>query len=565
MEDRFLQRIFPALKAVKLQCDINHFVQNSNETLYDAWTRFSKMLRNCPQHGLKNFNKVQIFYKGVNVPKRKEIDIAACGSLMKMTPDEAYNIISKIDMHSYDWHQEIDVSLSSYVASTETSDELASVKAQLATVKRQMESMTKEMHAMKVGCELCQGQHLTKDCNQATMEEQVNYLERPPGSLPSNTQANLNFNGLPRTILTNNNRSDVKNKDPKVSTFSQVNAISSFEGYDSDEVVPTYTHNGEDGWIPVSDIIPTYGNYLMSLMTGSSSNSINQESKVKSVETTESPEFSVDEIKVEEEVKPPPKLKVYKLPIPYPRAIQSEQQKDTVCMPNYGKFLKDLMAKKGEHEQASSAILEVECATILKKSDMPPKLGDLGPFIVPCKIDDSKILKCLTNSGVSINLMPLSVYSRLGELEFSADFVVVDMPKDKVVPIILGRPFLATAGALTDWWTCKLILRDIGITLSFKTKFSVKPPPTSVDSVNVLTSSEIVNVETETSKEPKCGGGVVKEKYVVKPPDDSVVDRSMRRYDNVMKIEEWPLVQSYLSLRFAIMLLYIRLCFSQSL
>ncbi|XP_071728851.1 uncharacterized protein [Rutidosis leptorrhynchoides] len=645
MEDKFLQRFFPASKAAKLQSDINHFVQKSNETLYDAWTRFCKILRNYPQHGLNNFNKVQIFYKGVNVPTMKEIYIAAGGSLMKKTPDEAYNIISETATPSYAWHQEMDISRFSHVAGTKTSDEPASVRAQLATVKRQMESMSKEMHAIRVGCELCQGPHLTKDCNQASMEEQANYLgnqynnqyqggssgyqrngpprfvnrnqnqsyvdkgplleellrgfiiktdesitslrqdsesikqqvrsqhasiqnlerdvgriaqsltERPPGALPSNTQSNPNVNVPPRAIWTNNNRNDVKNKEPQVSNYSQVNAISGVEGYDSDEVIPTYTFNSVDVWIRVSDITPAYGNYLMSLMTGSSSSSGNQELEVKSVETTESPEFSVAEIKVEEKVKPSPKLKVYKPPIPYPRAIQSEQPKDTVCMPNYGKFLKDLMAKKGEHEQASSAFLEAKCADILEKSDMPPKLGDPGPFIVLCSIDDSEIFKCLTDSGVSINLMPLSVYSRLGlnelkstntgvrmvnqsiskpigiaenlvvkvgELEFPEDFVVVDMPEDKVVPIVLGRPFLATAGTLTDWRTCKLILRDIGKTLSFQTKFSVKPPPTLVDYVNVITS-----VETEASKPNKCGGMV--EEKLIDTPDDSVIDKSMRK------------------------------------
>ncbi|XP_071735906.1 uncharacterized protein [Rutidosis leptorrhynchoides] len=414
MEDKFLQHFFLASKAAKLQSDINHFVQKSIETLYDAWTQFG-------------------------------------GSLMKKTPDEANNFISETATHSYDWHQEMDFSRSSHVASTETSDELASVRAQLATVKRQMELMTKEMHAMKVGCELCQGPHLTKDCNQ---------------------------------------------------------------DYGSDKVIPTYTHNGEDGWIRVSDITPVYGNYLMSLMTWSSSSSDNQDFEVKSVETTEFPEFSVDEIEVEEEVKPSPKLEVYKTPIPYPRAIPSQQPKDTVY----------LMAKKGEHEQASSMFLEVECAAILEKSDMPPKLGDPGSFIVPCRIDDSEIFRCLTDSGASINLMPLSVYSRLGlnelkctntgfrlvnqscskpigiaenlvvkigELEFPANFVVVDMPEDKVVPIVLGRSFLATA-----------------------------------DSVNVITS-----VETEASKPNKCGG-IVEEKLVVDTPKDSVIDKSKRKLYN---------------------------------
>ena len=31
-----------------------------------------------------------------------------------------------------------------------------------------------------------------------------------------------------------------------------------------------------------------------------------------------------------------------------------------------------------------------------------------------------------------------------------ADFVVVDIPEDSDVPIILGRPFLTTAGAIVD-------------------------------------------------------------------------------------------------------------------
>ncbi|XP_071699387.1 uncharacterized protein [Rutidosis leptorrhynchoides] len=469
MEDRFLQRFFPASKAAKLQSDINHFVQKSNETLYDAWTHFRKMFRKFPQHGLSNFNKVQIFYKGVNVPTRKEIDIAAGGSLMKKTPDEAYNIISKTATHSYDC--------------TETSDELASVKAQLATFKRQMYSMTKEMHAIKVGCELCQGPHLTKDCNQETMEEQqvrsqhasIQNLERDVGRIAQSLTKRPS-GALPSNIIKS-----------QVPTYSHVNAISGDEGYDFDEVIPTYTHNGVDGWIRVSDITPAYGNYLMSLMTGSSSNSGSQESKMKSVEITESPEFSVGESEVEEEVKPSPKLKVYKPPIPYPRLFNPSNQRTLF----------------GEHGQASSAFLEAECVAILEKSDIPPKLG------------------------ASINLMSLSVYSRLGlnelkltntgvrlvnqsiskpigiaenlvvkvcELEFPADFVVVDMSEDKVVPIVLGRPFLATAGALTDWRTCKLILRD------------------------------------RASKPNKCGRMV--EEKLVDTPEDRVIDKSMRKLYN---------------------------------
>ncbi|XP_071704393.1 uncharacterized protein [Rutidosis leptorrhynchoides] len=613
MEDKFLLRFFPASKAAQLQSDINHFTQKPHETLYDAWTRLGPHLtKDCNQAIMEE----QVNYLGNQY--NDQYQRGSSGYQRNGPP----GFINRNQNQSYvDKGPSLEELLRGFIINTD--ERITALRKDSESTKQQVRSQ----HASI--------QNLERDVGRIAQS----LTERPPGALPSNTQANPNFGSLqPRTILTNNNRSDAKNKEPQVPTYLHVNAISGDEGYDSDEVIPTYTHNGVDGWIRVSDITPAYGNYLMSLMTGRSSSSDNQESEVNSVETTESPEFRVDEIKVEEEVKPSPKLKVYKPPISYLRAIQSEQPKDTICksinsnenicvhvplvdvlagMPNYRKFLKDLMAKKGEHEQASSAFLEAECAAILKKSDMPPKLGDPGPFIVPCRIDDSEIFRCLTDSGASTNLMPLSVYSRLGfdelkstntgvrlinqsiskpigiaenlvikigELEFPADFVVVDMPEDKVLPIVLCRPFLATTGK----------------TLRFQTKFSVKPPPTPIDYVNVLTSEN--NVETETSRKPKCGGGVVKEKPEVKPPDDNVVDRSMRRlfgrvkkamnekdeqlrlrlvsnlsekekeklreltresraaddwYYNVMTIEEWPSVQSRLSLRFAIILLYI--------
>ncbi|XP_071705042.1 uncharacterized protein [Rutidosis leptorrhynchoides] len=199
------------------------------------------------------------------------------------------------------------------------------------------------------------------------------------------------------------------------------------------------------------------------------------------------------------------------MPIMYPKEIRSEKQNEDVSkslntdnisvniplvdvlagMPNYGKFLKDLMARKGRNEQASSAFLEAKCAAIVRKNELPPKLNDPGSFIVSCRIDGSELFR-LIDQSVS---KPLGIIENLvvevGKLEFPADFVVVDMIANKVVSIILGRQFLATACALTDWRTGKPVLRDRRKTLSFQTRHTVKPPPTPVDFVNVITSVEI--------------------------------------------------------------------------
>ena len=42
---------------------------------------------------------------------------------------------------------------------------------------------------------------------------------------------------------------------------------------------------------------------------------------------------------------------------------------------------------------------------------------------------------------------------------FPADFIVLDMEEDREVPLILGRPFLATSRTLIDVHQDKLILR----------------------------------------------------------------------------------------------------------
>ena len=42
------------------------------------------------------------------------------------------------------------------------------------------------------------------------------------------------------------------------------------------------------------------------------------------------------------------------------------------------------------------------------------------------------------------------VLIKVGKFIFPMDFVVIDIEEDKQVPLLLGRPFLATGAALID-------------------------------------------------------------------------------------------------------------------
>ena len=151
-------------------------------------------------------------------------------------------------------------------------------------------------------------------------------------------------------------------------------------------------------------------------------------------------------------------------------------------MPLYAKFLKEILSKKKKFSEEGVVNLTATCSAVIQKK-LPEKMKDPGSFTIPCTIGGFEIQKALCDSGASINLMPLSVARRLslgeltpttvtlqmadrtmakpegviedvlvkvGNFVFPVDFIILDMEEDSQVPLLLGRPFLATGAALID-------------------------------------------------------------------------------------------------------------------
>ncbi|XP_024021746.1 uncharacterized protein LOC112091715 [Morus notabilis] len=177
-------------------------------------------------------------------------------------------------------------------------------------------------------------------------------------------------------------------------------------------------------------------------------------------------------------------------------------------MPNYAKFMKEVMTKKRKFEDYETVKLTEECSAIIKRQ-LLEKLKDPGSFRIPCIIGELHIEKALCDLGASINLMPLSILRKLnlGEITpttislqlayrsltypkgiiedflvkidkfiFLVDFVVLDMEEDQEIPIILGRPFLATKKALIDVHDGNLTLRMNGEEVKFNISNAMKFP-----------------------------------------------------------------------------------------
>ena len=83
----------------------------------------------------------------------------------------------------------------------------------------------------------------------------------------------------------------------------------------------------------------------------------------------------------------------------------------------------------------------------------------------------------------------------MGKFIFPVDFVVMDMEEDTQVPLLLGRPFLATGAALIDVKKGKLTLRVGEEPIHFNMNQSLKQ--SECESADCKTVDTIVPISPE--------------------------------------------------------------------
>ena len=153
---------------------------------------------------------------------------------------------------------------------------------------------------------------------------------------------------------------------------------------------------------------------------------------------------------------------------------------DAMKMPPYAKYMKYTVTNKRK-------IPEAEISTMLAnysfKGKIPEKLGDPGIPTIPCSIRNNYVKTALCDLGANFSVMPFSLYKRLdlsklipseislqmadkstsilvgvcedvpvvvANVTILTDFVILDMPEDDNMSVILGRPFLNTAGVVIN-------------------------------------------------------------------------------------------------------------------
>src|SRR3954466_3153874 len=190
---------------------------------------------------------------------------------------------------------------------------------------------------------------------------------------------------------------------------------------------------------------------------------------------------------------------------------------DAIKLPPCSKYMKDIVTNKRKvPNEAISTMLD----NYSFSGKILEKLGHPGIPTIPCSIKNNYVRTALCDLGAGVSVMPFSLYKKIcleklihtdislqmadksttvpiGICEdvpvevanclILIDFVVLDMLEDGSMYIILGRPFLNTAGDIIDCNKAK-------VTFNVDDKEHMVYFPKKIDKTHGLNSIE--NIET---------------------------------------------------------------------
>nr|GEY28306.1 reverse transcriptase domain-containing protein [Tanacetum cinerariifolium] len=219
------------------------------------------------------------------------------------------------------------------------------------------------------------------------------------------------------------------------------------------------------------------------------------------------------------------------MPPPFINPEEDERAKETLTVPELAEYTIKVpppLVQKAKPSSLRNYVVHQRDPrhppVILKK--LPEKLRDPGKFLIPCGFSELKC-KAIADLGASINLIPFSVWKKLGlpelistrmtlelanweiftpagivrdvfvpvgKVTFLADFIFVEYASDPRVPLILGRPFLQTVHALIDVHREEMILCDDDerLTLNMRhdtSSYSNQPHKESINMIKIYNDS----------------------------------------------------------------------------
>ncbi|KAL5574228.1 hypothetical protein UlMin_023825 [Ulmus minor] len=468
----FLTKYFPPAKSAKMRNDITNFFQHDQESLYEAWERFKDLLRKCPHHGLPLWMQVQTFYNGLLSNTQTMVDAASGGAFFNKSPEDGYELIEVMASNNF---MKSERNSQKRTAGVHDIDAFNKLAAQIALLNNNFKNLNVSSIS-NVVCDLCAGNHSNMECQfgsqaQENSLEQVNFVANNQRQYnPNSNYYNQGWKNHPNFSWSNNanvqqppsgfqaqekkptmeeaftqfmTRTNAFIDETRANFRNQGASIRNLE-HQVGEIAKLLTERGQGALPSNTERNPKEEVKAITLRSGKELEKSKEASKQAIEEDTSVSKNQPATVTIEQPLPKPSSNAV-----PFPQRLKKQNLDKQFSkflnifkslhinlpfvdmleqMPKYAKFLKDILSNKRKLEECEAIALTEETTALLQKK-LPPKLKDPG-----------------------------------------------NMEEDKDIPIILGRPFLATGGAIIDVRGGKLTLQVDDEVVTFIVYGSMKLP-----------------------------------------------------------------------------------------
>ena len=92
---------FPLALTSEMRGELILFKQGEDESLYNTWERYMRLLKICPMYGINLTTQMNIFYHSMNYTSKGIIDAVCCGAFKRKSAEEEKQLIEDLTKFNY--------------------------------------------------------------------------------------------------------------------------------------------------------------------------------------------------------------------------------------------------------------------------------------------------------------------------------------------------------------------------------------------------------------------------------------------------------------------------------
>ncbi|AAF63125.1 Similar to Athila ORF 1 [Arabidopsis thaliana] len=481
----FLAKFFSNSRTARLRNEISGFNQKNSESFAEAWERFKGYSTQCPHHGFKKASLLSTLYRGALPKIRMLLDTTSNGNFLNKDVAEGWELVENLAQSDGNYNENYDRTN----RGSSDSEDRHKRRTKLLMIRltnwcllnREMSTtlQKKSLHNSKKGRILL----LRRSNNVANPQDQVYPPQNQPPQakpfIPYNQGYNQKQNFGPpgftqqpqqtsaqdsemKTLLHQlvqgqascsmtmdkklaelTTRIDCSYNDLNIKIDALNTRVKTMEGHIASTSAPKHP-----GQLPRNSVQnpKEYAHAITTVSTSATADSGIQEGEVLRPRSRQEIELDFFAWLVERAYDPSNPIRIPPAYEPKPyfperiaqvnaRIFQKHKMMFIKCIKELEEKIPLVDTPKEvimERPQEAQQIVELsfECSAIIQRKVIPKKLADRSVRVPHGMLEDLPV--------------------KIGSIEIPTDFVVLEMDEEPKDPLILGRPFLATAGALID-------------------------------------------------------------------------------------------------------------------